>query len=218
MTCLVFDLDGTLVDSAPDLHSCTNVLMDELGLPALDLPTVTGFIGHGVGPLVEASLAHNGKPQTGDELTKTIAWFSKIYAADPARYCKPYAGVMQTLKALKADGYKLAICTNKAFHLARLVVDAVGLDEYCPVLVGGDSLPQRKPDPAPLLECAKLLHMDDFIYVGDSETDAGAAQNADVPFMLHTKGYRKTTVNKLYHTVTFSKWDAFLPLLKTLNS
>ena len=214
---IVFDLDGTLVDSAPDLHYCTNILMNEMGLPKLGLPTVTGFIGHGVGPLVDSALKANGAGQSGVRLAKTIARFTDIYAADPAKFCRPFNGVMDTLAALKQDGHKLAICTNKAYRLARLVVDAVGLDEFCPVLIGGDSLPQRKPDPAPLYECVRQLGDDFCIYVGDSETDAGTAQNADAPFMLHTKGYRKTPVHELYHTAKYSDWAEFLPLLKGLR-
>lgn len=214
---IVFDLDGTLVDSAPDLHYCTNILMGEMDLPKLNLPTVTGFIGHGVGPLVDAALKANGAGQRGARLAKTIARFTDIYAADPAKFCKPFDGVMDTLVALKADGHKLAICTNKTYRLARLVVDAVGFDEFCPVLIGGDSLPLRKPDPAPLYECVRLLGDDFCLYVGDSETDAGTAQNAGAPFMLHTKGYRKTPVHELYHTVKFSDWAEFLPLLKGLR-
>ena len=214
---IVFDLDGTLVDSAPDLHCCTNILMDEMGLPKLGLPTVTGFIGHGVGPLVDSALKANGAGQSGARLAKTIARFTDIYAADPAKFCEPFDGVMDTLAALKHGGHKLAICTNKAYRLARLVVDAVGLDEFCPVLIGGDSLPQRKPDPAPLYECVRLLGDDFCVYVGDSETDAGTAQNADAPFMLHTKGYRETPVHELYHTAKYSDWAEFLPLLQGLH-
>jgi phosphoglycolate phosphatase len=206
---IVFDLDGTLVDSAPDLHACTNIFLAEFGIAPLDLPTVTGFIGHGVGPLVAASLKASNRPQSGTQLTQSISRFTEIYAAAPARYCKTYDGVMETLKQLQKDGHKLAICTNKAYALARLVVDAVGLDEFCPVLIGGDSLPQRKPDPAPLYECVRLLEDDFCVYVGDSETDAGTAENADAPFLLHTQGYRKTPISELYHSDNFDDWANF---------
>lgn len=214
---IVFDLDGTLVDSAPDLQYCTNVLMGERGLPELDLKTVTGFIGHGVGPLVDQALETNGAGESGARLEKTIARFSEIYAQNPARYCKTFDGVMDTLAGLQGRGHKLAICTNKAYKLARLVVDAVGLDKYCPVLIGGDSLPERKPDPAPLYECVKLLNDDFCVYVGDSETDAKTAQNAEAPFLLHTKGYRKTPVKDLYHSNAFDDWRAFQSQLEGLN-
>ena len=214
---IVFDLDGTLVDSAPDLHACTNIFLAELDLPALDLGTVTGFIGHGVGPLVEASLQASNRPQSGIKLTKSIARFTEIYAGAPAKYCKPFEGVMDVLRRLQRDGHKMAICTNKAYGLARLVVDAVGLDKYCPVLIGGDSLPQRKPDPAPLYECVRLLGDDFCVYVGDSETDAATAENADAPFLLHTKGYRKTPVSELYQSANFSDWADFYAKLAQLK-
>ena len=206
---IVFDLDGTLVDSAPDLHACTNLFLADIDLPPLDLPTVTSFIGHGIEPLVAASLKTSNRPQSGAELAKSIIRFTEIYAAAPTKYCQPFDGAMETLAQLQRDGHKLAICTNKAYALARLVVDAVGLDKYCPVLIGGDSLIQRKPDPAPLYECMRLMDDNFCVYVGDSETDAGTAENADVPFLLHTKGYRKASVSDLCHSVSFDDWADF---------
>ena len=216
----MFDLDGTLVDSAPDLHHCTNILMDELGLPALDLETVTGFIGHGVGPLVASALAHNNLPLKDEALAQMIARFTDIYAADPAKFCQPFEGVMDTLTILKSKGHKMAICTNKAIRLARLVVDALGLDEFCPVLIGGDSLPYRKPAPVPVYECLRLLQHttgEAYLYVGDSETDAKTAENANTYFFLHSKGYRKKTVDELYHTDVFDHWGHFIPKMNALN-
>ncbi len=214
---IVFDLDGTLVDSAPDLQYSTNILMDEMDLPSLDLPTVTSFIGHGVGPLVKAALAHNGVAKQGRDLQKSIDRFSKIYSENPARFCKPFDGVIAVLDELKRRGYKLAICTNKSEHLAKLVVEAVGLNRYCPVLIGGDSLPLRKPDPSPLYECVRQLGSQYCLYVGDSETDSLTAKNADVPFFLHTKGYRKTPISKLYHTKKYDKWQEFIPLIESVK-
>ena len=214
---IIFDLDGTLVDSAPDLHECANVLMDEMGLPSLELKTVTGFIGHGIAPLVQAVLKHNKAALSPNDSAQAITRFTEIYAANPAQFCQPYAGVIDALAALKASGREMAICTNKSCRLARRVVDAVGLDIYCPVLIGGDSLAVRKPDPAPLYECARLLGNKNYLYVGDSEIDAHTAQKAGVLFFLHTQGYRKTAISDLYHTDTFDHWHNFIPALTARN-
>ncbi|HFB54575.1 MAG TPA: phosphoglycolate phosphatase [Hellea balneolensis] len=210
---IIFDLDGTLVDSAPDLHACANILLGEMSLPPLDLSTITGFIGHGIEPLVTQALTAAHAPQSGDDLQNSVHRFSEIYAARPAQYCQTYPGVIQALQQLKDQGLLLGICTNKAHDLARLVVDAVGLDDYCTALIGGDSCEKRKPDPEPLFETARKLGPHPFIFIGDSETDADTAKNADCPFFLHTKGYRKTPIKELYHTNIFSNWDQLIPLL-----
>jgi phosphoglycolate phosphatase len=210
---IIFDLDGTLVDSAPDLHACANIMLGEMNLPPLDLHTITGFIGHGIEPLVTQALTAVEAPQTGDGLRNSVQRFSEIYAARPAQYCQSYPGVTQALQQLKDQGFSLGICTNKAYDLARLVVDAVGLDVYCTALIGGDTCEKRKPDPAPLFETAQKLGPRPFIFIGDSETDASTAHNADCPFFLHTKGYRKTPIDDLYHTKSFSHWDQLIPQL-----
>lgn len=206
---LVFDLDGTLVDSAPDLHFCINVLLDELDLPALDLKTVTGFIGHGVPELVLQSLAVHKPDASEAQKAAAIVRYIEIYTSHPAQFCQPYKGVLETLSRLHKRGHKMAICTNKAEAIARLVANAIGLSDYCPVLIGGDSLPERKPDPAPLRQCMYHLNVESCIYVGDSETDARTAQNADVPFVLHTEGYRKTPIETLQFREKFGDWRDF---------
>ncbi|MEE9272116.1 MAG: phosphoglycolate phosphatase [Robiginitomaculum sp.] len=205
----VFDLDGTLVDSALDLHACSNRFLKQIDLPPLGLETVTGFIGNGVGKLVERVLRESGVYQQGTELDASIGQYIEIYAAAPAKFCKAYPGVMTTLASLKADGHQLGICTNKTESLARLVVKAVGLDKYCTALIGGDTLPVRKPNPKPIFECARQLGDIGFIYVGDSETDAFAAEHGRIPFLLHTQGYRKRPAEHLYHSALFSNWHEF---------
>jgi len=206
---IVFDLDGTLVDSAPDLHFCINRLMDEMGLPALDLMTVTGFIGHGVGELVIKSLAHNRAGLSESEQKQAIERYIEIYSRHPARFCQTYDGVKQALTSLQAAGYSMAICTNKAEAIARLVSKAKGFEVFCPALIGGDSLDVRKPDPAPLLAAMDALKAKRCLYVGDSETDAKTAQNAGMPFILHTKGYRKSRLADMHYDEKFDNWLDF---------
>ncbi len=205
----IFDLDGTLVDSAPDLHACINILLEELDLEPVSLGTVKGFIGHGVAPLVKRTLKQQSDPYNEDllpDMAVCVDRFKAIYRQNPAKYCKLYPWVLETLDALQQDGHALGICTNKDADLADMVASAMGLDTYCQALIGGDSLPVRKPDPEPILECARLLRNDKIIYFGDSEADSQAAEAAKLPFFLHTQGYRKSSITELYYTCTFSDW------------
>jgi phosphoglycolate phosphatase len=123
-----------------------------------------------------------------------------------------YPGVMAALDALIAEGCVLGICTNKPIAPTHSVLKHLDLASRFGAVLGGDSLPQRKPDPAPLFKTAELLGASPVIYVGDSETDAATAQNAGVPFLLYTEGYRKTPAEDLPQAGRFSDF-AELPAL-----
>ncbi|VAW02281.1 Phosphoglycolate phosphatase, partial [hydrothermal vent metagenome] len=161
---IIFDLDGTLVHSAPDLHAAANVLMGEMSLPALSLAEVSSYIGHGIPNLVKQCFAANG------QLCQSvyIERFFEIYAANPASHGQVYAGAKAALQTLKAEGWALGICTNKATNMTELVVKGYGLQSLFGAVICGDSLSQKKPDPAPLLHCAKQLSATNVLYVGDS--------------------------------------------------
>jgi len=190
---VIFDLDGTLVDSAPDLHAAACTLLDELGAEPVTLVQVHGFVGHGVPKLVERCLGAVGLPTKGQPLAKAVARFKEIYGAAPAELTRPYDGVEEMLGALSARGLKLGVCTNKPEALTRQVLEGVALDRHIHAAVGGDTLAQMKPHPAPLHHCAGLLGAgpEDSLYVGDSETDAETAEAAGMPFALYSGGYRK---------------------------
>jgi phosphoglycolate phosphatase len=216
---VVFDLDGTLVDSAPDLHVCANQLLAELDLPALSLAQVTGFIGEGIPPLIERCLAAAGCPATGATLDAAITRYKAIYAATPAGLTRPYPGVLDCLAQLQRRDVRLGVCTNKSEPLAREVLDALDMTRFFQAIVGGDTLPVRKPDPAPLQHVARLLAgaTGNLVYVGDSEVDAATAVAARVPFVLFTRGYRKVPADSLPHAVQFDDFDALTGLLTGLS-
>ena len=205
-TAVVFDLDGTLVDSVADIHAAAAAFLDERGHPSLDLATITGFVGNGVPVLLERVLRAVGDPADAGAVQAALPRFLEIYGAAPSALSQLYPGVAESLAALQAAGSALAICTNKPAVPAREVIEDLGIAEFFSALVGGDSLPQRKPDPAPLHYAAGLLGVDrsDLIYVGDSEVDAATAEAAAVPFLLFTEGYRKGPIEALPHKASFS--------------
>ncbi len=212
---IVFDLDGTLVDSAPDIHAAANAFLAERGHDPLDLARVTSFIGNGVPVLLERVLRAVGEAADPASLQAALPRFNEIYGAAPCALSKLYPGVAESLTALRAAGFRLGICTNKPEVPARQMLKDLGIDGYFTALVGGDSLPERKPDPAPLRRAAGDLGVDtsDLVYVGDSEVDAATAEAAGVPFLLFTEGYRKSPVEAIAHRASFASYRHLGPLV-----
>lgn len=205
---VIFDLDGTLVDSAPDIQASVNVMLVEEGLEPLDLPTTISFIGNGLPKLVERVMAARGIAD--DEFERLHARVLAIYNASSSDKTVVYEGVIDVLKELKAQGVYLGVCTNKPEEPARHVLAGLELEGFFEVVIGGDSLPVRKPDPQPLFEAMGDFAATDVLYVGDSEVDAGTAESAKVRFALFTKGYRKSPVEEITYSVKFSHWRGFL--------
>ncbi|RGP37364.1 phosphoglycolate phosphatase [Pseudotabrizicola alkalilacus] len=207
---LVFDLDGTLVDSAPDIHAAVAAMLAGEGRDALDLATVISFIGLGLPNLVERVIRHCGM-NLGDHARLVGVTLAQYNAASSA-LTRTYPGVVAVLSALQQAGHAMAVCTNKPEAPARAVLRDLGLARFFQVVIGGDTLAVTKPDPAPLHACIAALGGGATLYVGDSEVDAATALAAGVPFALFTEGYRKTPVADLPHDVAFSTFDA-LPAL-----
>ncbi len=211
MASVIFDLDGTLVDSAPDIHAAVNRLMAAEGEAPLAFEEVKRFIGNGVPTLIARVMA--ARRRSGDDLhARWLDRFMADYAAGASDLTRPYPGVIGALTALQEGGHRLGICTNKPEEPARHVLEAFGMTGFFPVVVGGDSLPLRKPDPAPLHEVARALGEGPVIFVGDSEVDAETAAAAGVPFLLFTEGYRKSEVEAISHAARFDHF-AVLPAL-----
>ena len=212
MKSIVFDLDGTLIHSAPDLQAAANKMLADYDLAPLDVSTIESFIGNGVPKLVERCLRVYGFPQSEEAIDK----MRRYYDADPYTLTEPYAGVVDCLHALKAAGIKMAVCTNKPVAPALTILDGLDLTKYFDVVVGGDTYPTHKPDAQPLLGCMEKMGADmaNTVYVGDSETDALTAKNADMTFALFSGGYRKTPCEELRHHFLFDHFDTLTPYLK----
>lgn len=208
---LVFDLDGTLIDSAPQIHAAANIVFGTMGLAPFPQETVRSFIGNGVGILVQRLMAHQGLAAEPKLHTELVAAFINIYE-EAFDLTTLYAGVSTSLDALSRLGHRLAICTNKPEGPTRAVLRHFGLQPLFPVIVGGDTLPQRKPDPAPLHAAIAALGGGKTLFIGDSEVDSETALAARVPFALYTGGYRKAAPEALNAKLIFDD-HAALPRL-----
>ncbi len=189
-TALLIDLDGTLVDSVPDLQAALNQMLAEIGRPALDREAVTGMVGDGTARLVERGLTATGEPI---DLDAPLARFTDLYEANASRLTLPYPGVREVLIRLRDEGRSLAVVTNKPGRATREVLEGVGLAEFFPVVVSGDTLPVKKPDPAPLLFAVTRLGrtLGDAVMIGDHRNDLLSAAAAGIPAIFARYGYER---------------------------
>ncbi|MDX5351371.1 MAG: phosphoglycolate phosphatase [Paracoccaceae bacterium] len=208
---LVFDLDGTLIDSAPDIHAAANKVFGNKGLPTFPFAVVRGFIGNGVAVLVSRLLAHQGLEDDGPLHRELVADFLSLYE-EAFDLTTLYPDALDALHRLSAAGHRLAICTNKPAAPTRAALRHFGLEALFPVVIGGDSLPQRKPDPAPLRAALAAMGAGKPLFIGDSEVDAATARAAGVPLALFTGGYRKAAPEDLGARIIFDH-HAALPRL-----
>jgi len=213
---IIFDLDGTLIDSAPDIHAAANKVFEAKGLQPFSFEVVRGFIGNGVGVLVSRLLRSQGLDDAGALQAELVESFIRLYE-EAFDLMAVYPGVMTALESLSAQGHPMGICTNKPEAPARAALRHFGLDRHMRVLIGGDSLAQRKPDPAPLQAALAALGAGPALFVGDSEVDAGTAQAAGMAFALYTEGYRKTSADQLGAKLVFSDYSALPGLVRHLG-
>lgn len=184
----LFDLDGTLLDSAPDMLATVNVLRAERRLPPMALAALRPHVSKGARAMLAAGFPH----LEASEREAMVPAFLAAYERELARHGAPFDGIEAMLGALEADGARWGIVTNKPEYLARRLLQLLGWDARCAVLVGGDTLPVRKPDPEPLLHAARALGVapQACVYVGDDERDIVAARAAGMPSVVALWGYR----------------------------
>ncbi len=186
---VLFDLDGTLVDSAPDLAAAVNRLLHQHGRAARPYAELRAVVSKGG----RALLAKGFPDYSESQRDALLPVFLDDYATALAVDSRPFDGVMQLLERIENDGLHWGIVTNKPERLARGVVDGMGWQARSAVLVGGDTLPTRKPDPAPLFFACQQLGItpNQALYVGDDKRDVDAAHAAGMPCLVALWGYRE---------------------------
>ncbi len=185
---VLFDLDGTLLDSAPDMLATVNALRAERGEPGMALEDLRPHVSKGSRAMLAAAFPHIDDVQREAMVTQFLA----RYESELARHGHLFDGIEALLGALEADGGRWGIVTNKPEYLAKQLLPLLGWQTRCAILIGGDTLPQRKPHPLPLLHAAQVLHVapEDCVYVGDDERDIIAARAAGMPSVVALWGYR----------------------------
>lgn len=189
---VLFDLDGTLIDSATDIVQAADAAMVDCGVPSRGIERVRGFIGNGAERLIHRCLTndHDGVASE-DRFHEAYARFEIHYAQGLTDYSRPYPGVMTTLQQLYDAGYKLACVTNKPARFTEPLLARLGMSEFLTVTLSGDTLPTKKPDPAPLLHAIAAcgVPLEASTMVGDSLADLYAARNAGMRVFCVTYGY-----------------------------
>lgn len=198
---VVFDLDGTLIDSAPDLHVALNAALAGDGRRPLTLIEVESIVGDGAAVLVRRALALTGGTVPEDEGVAALTTrFLAIYEQQAAELTRPYAGVPETLASLAHSGFGLGVCTNKPERLSRQILQQLDLSRYFQAVIGGDSLNGiRKPDPRHLLAAVEALggRPEKTVMVGDSVNDVAAARALGVPVIIRAGGYGQVSAESL---------------------
>ena len=217
---VVFDLDGTLVDTAPDLAASTNHVLSQLGLEPVGEADIRPSVGHGALVMIERAAASRGRTFTQDELYRQFDVFIAYYTANISSSSKPYDGAIAALRHLSAEGVKLAVCTNKIEAHARTLLSELGMLRYFSALTGRDSLAVFKPNPGHLTGTIALASgtAHKSIMVGDSETDIKTAQAAGIPVVAVDFGYSVEPVASFGPTLVISHYRELVQSIERLTA
>ncbi len=216
---VVFDLDGTLIDSVPDVRAALNQVLAEDGYPNLSLDQVKGMIGEGARKTIENALVASGAEISTAALDDFTKRYLAAYLADPAGHTVVYPGAFEVLKLLQDAGVTLGICTNKPGATTRPVLKALAMDGFFSAVVTADDTAFRKPDGRHVLETLQAMGSapDKAVFIGDSETDMEAANDAGIPAVLVTYGYCHRPLETLNMAVAIDDLRALPDVLRTVS-
>jgi phosphoglycolate phosphatase len=206
---LIFDLDGTLVDTAPDLHAATNHVLTGLKRRSITLDEVRAFVGHGAKALIARGCEATGDPVDPLAIDTLYHQFIDYYSSNIAANSRPYPGLIALLEKARAQGLAMAVCTNKLESLSNRLLDELDMSKYFGAVVGPDTIGVAKPDPRPYHEALRRVggEASRSIMLGDSETDILTGQNAGVPVIAVTFGYTARPVRDFNPTHMIDHFD-----------
>jgi phosphoglycolate phosphatase len=196
---VVFDLDGTLVDTAPDLINALNFILDREGLPPVPLHSARNMIGAGARKLIERGLELDGRSATPADITRLTDYFISYYAEHIADSSRPFEGLERALDDLAGLGYRLAVCTNKLEWLSKRLLDRLNLSARFAAICGADTFGIAKPDPGILRQTVARAggELSSAIMVGDAGPDIGVARRAGIPVIGVSFGYTEVPIADL---------------------
>lgn len=208
-TTIVFDLDGTLINTAADLVDSLNYTIAAADLEPVGADDLNHLVGHGARVMIERAFAMRGKSISEEEFTPLMERFIAHYKANMPGESKPYDGLVDALDRLEAAGYRLAVCTNKMEGLARPLLEGLGLTRYFAAITGGDTFDVRKPDAQHLIGTIEKAggNPQRAIMVGDSRNDILVAQNARIPSIAVPFGYSDVDVATLNPTIVINHFN-----------
>lgn len=216
---IIFDLDGTLVDTAPDLTNVLNHILAREGHAALDRDSVRHMVGKGARNLLLQGMSATGTAPTDTKLDQLVADFIDHYADHIADDSKPFEGAVDMLEYFASQGVRMGVCTNKPQGLSRQLLAALNLDHYFGAVLGGDSLPVRKPDPQHILKTIDALGSDPAfaVMIGDSISDISAAKAANIPVVGVSYGYTDIPVAQLNPDIVIHRLADLAPALVQIS-
>ena len=210
---VIFDLDGTLIDSLGDIHAALNDVLQLRNAPPLSLATVRGLIGKGSANLVRRALTAQNLAIDEASCASALADFLRLYSTNSAKLTTIFDGAIDSIDRLQDGGFCLGICTNKPLAPTKTVLDQFGLTRVFDTIVGGDQLASHKPDPAMLFHSMACLGTTSCLLVGDSEIDRETAAVAGQPFALFTEGYRINSIETLNPEYYFNEYGELLNIV-----
>jgi phosphoglycolate phosphatase len=215
---VVFDLDGTMIDTAPDLIHAANHALEKNGMARVATRIIQPAVGYGARAMIRTAMESLGRQPSDEELTRMTEEFVAYYAENILVDSRAFPGLVQAMDELRMGGARLAVCTNKRERLAKKLLAGLELDGYFDFIAGRDTFPVSKPDPEHILQTVRAAGGDPrrALMVGDSSADGDAAKGAPMPFIAVSFGYGESPVDVLKPDAIIHSFAELVPAVRRL--
>jgi phosphoglycolate phosphatase len=215
---VVFDLDGTMIDTAPDLIHAANHALEKNGMARVATRIIQPAVGYGARAMIRTAMESLGRQPSDEELTRMTEEFVAYYAENILVDSRAFPGLVQAMDELRMGGARLAVCTNKRERLAKKLLAGLELDGYFDFIAGRDTFPVSKPDPEHILQTVRAAGGDPrrSLMVGDSSADGDAAKGAPMPFIAVSFGYGESPVDVLKPDAIIHSFAELVPAVRRL--